>query len=539
MNILGITHPISFNSSACIIRSDELIAIGEEERFNRVKHAPRIFPEQSVKFCLKKANLSPEDIHIVAVGFGDKNFCGGPGSKEMIKRNWDKCLFGLAKLGIDSCKTRFFSHHLCHMMSTFAAGGHKNWSNIMSIDGAGDDCSGFMANSEGLFRDLKSSVNCSANTRFPSYIIPCGASWGLLWEDVTELLGFKRHSGEGKTMGLASYGQEDMRLLPPLFSENYPNTESFRNFFKSNGWINTRVDPLSDTGKNLAHTLQQYYNEKLIYYARRLYENTNCKKFSLAGGCALNCTANGELAKQDFVKELYIQPLSHDAGTSVGAAIIAYWAENNKLPKARMPHAYWGAEYSHEEILSELNKQNIPFKEQDPAKAAAELLADNKVVCFFQGRAEVGPRALGNRSILANPIFKDNLDKVNKIKGRESWRPLAPSILEESYFDVVDAKFLSPFMLMAAPVKEYYIEKIPAVVHVDNSCRPQSVNKNTNKIFHKTILEFKKRTGIPVVLNTSYNLSHEPIVNSPRDAIKTFLSSDADALVIGDFVVEK
>lgn len=550
MNILGITHPISFNSSACVIKDGVLVSIGEEERFIRVKHAPRIFPKKSIQFCLEVAGLKPEHIDMVAVGFSETSLYGGKPLAALIKKEWDKALFGLSKMGIDSYKINFFSHHLSHMMSALACGGHKNWSNVISIDGAGDDCSGFMSNSEGLFSNPKSSVDSSQRTRFPSFIIPYGHSWGLLWEDVTELLGFQRHGGEGKTMGLASYGEPDASLLPSMFSNHYPSMGKFRKFFESKGWKvnpqltgreygNPRVDPVSEKGKNLACTLQKYYNEKLIYYAKRLHQDSNCRKFSLVGGCALNCTANGELSKQDFVSELYIQPLSHDGGTAVGAATLAYWEKFGTLPEVKMPHAYWGAEFSSQEIIDELNKQNISFEEKDPAVATAELLADNKVVCFFQGKAEVGPRALGNRSILANPIFKENLDRVNKIKGREYWRPLAPSILEEDYFDVVDAKFLSPFMLMAVPVKEYYREKVPAVVHIDNSCRPQSVSKKTNGIFHKTILEFKKRSGIPIVLNTSYNLSHEPIVNSPRDAIKTFLSSETDALVIGNFVIEK
>ena len=550
MNILGITHPISFNSSACIIKDGVLVSIGEEERFTRVKHAPRFFPRNSIEFCLKVADLKPEDVDVVAVGFSQNPLCGGKRLKSLMKQEWDKALFGLAKIGIDSYKIDFFSHHLSHMMSTLACGGHKNWSNVISIDGAGDDCSGFVSNSEGLFSNPKSAMDCSRKTRFPSFIIPYEHSWGLLWEDITELLGFKRHGGEGKTMGLASYGKFDASLLPPMFSNHNPSTENFRKFFRSKSWnvnpdlsgseySNPRIDPLSNTGKNLAYTLQKYYNEKLIQHAETLFRDSGCKKFSLAGGCALNCTANGELAKQDFVKELYVQPLSHDGGTSVGAAILSYWENFNKLPEVKMPHAYWGAEYSAQEIVDELNKQNIPFKEKDPAVATAEFLSDNKVVCFFQGKAEVGPRALGNRSILANPTFKENVLRVNKIKGREAWRPLAPSILEEDYFDVVDAKFLSPFMLMAVPVKEHYKERIPAVVHVDGSCRPQSVNQKTNEVFYKTILEFKKRSGIPIVLNTSYNLSHEPIVNSPIDAIKTFFDSGADVLVINNFIIEK
>ena len=548
MNILGITHPISWNTAACIISEGELIAFTEEERFLRVKHAKHTFPENAIKFCLKKAGLEAKDIDLVAIGFQNANYCVGDSNGENFTNDeHEKTLQGLASLEIKA-KIKLYNHHVSHVASAFMCSG-LSFSNCYSLDGAGDDCVGWLGHSEGFFSDLHDIKKASTNTIFPSSIIECGSSWGTLYEDVTELLGFRRHSGEGKTMGLAPYGNLNKETLPRLFSSLHacPDNISYRQAFNEKGWTLSfdyykdsaaTVDPLSEEGKNLAHTLQAYYNEFLVNAAKNSVRETGCKNFCLAGGVALNCTANGFLASQDFVDKIFIQPAAHDAGSALGAALLAYWEKYGTFAKARFSHAYWGEEYTQDQIREALQGK-VSYKQVDPSLAAGQLLADNKIVCLFQGRAEVGPRALGNRSILANPTDKNNLDKINKLKGREPWRPLAPSILEDNYHDVVDSKHHSPFMLMACQVREEYKEKIPAVVHVDGSCRPQTVYKKTNPTFYKTILEFKKRTGIPVVLNTSFNLWYEPIVNSPEDALKTWKESGADALVMGNFLIEK
>ena len=551
MNILGITHPISWNTAACIISDGELIAFSEEERFSREKHAKHAFPEKSIQFCLELAKLKPRDIDLVAVGFKNENYCmNDPSGEKTTLPFWKKAEKGLASLGI-SAKRKFYNHHVCHVASSFMCAGF-GFSNCYSLDGNGDDCSGWLGHSEGFFSDLQNIRNASKRTHFPSYVIHCALSWGMLYEDVTEILGFKRHSGEGKTMGLAPYGKLDENLLPAFFHKELkcPDILDYRKLFTKRDWARypkyyqqtespAVIDPLTQEGKNLAHTVQSYYNNFLIKQSQKSFNETSCPNFCLAGGVALNCTANGALASQDFIEKIFIQPASNDAGSALGAALLAYWEKYRTFAKAKFSHAYWGKEYTQDEIRLSLTDDHLAFKEVDPSVSAAELLSDNKIVCFFQGRAEVGPRALGNRSILANPSNKENLDKINKLKGREPWRPLAPSILEDDYHDVVECKHHSPFMLMATQVKENYKEKIPAVVHVDGSCRPQTVYENTNPIFYKTILEFKKRTGIPVVLNTSFNLWYEPIVNSPEDAIKTWKESGADALIIGNFLIEK
>tara|TARA_Y100001963_G_scaffold26466_1_gene36041 strand:- start:4687 stop:6327 length:1641 start_codon:yes stop_codon:yes gene_type:complete len=546
MKILGITNCVSWNSAACLLIDGVLISINEEERFIRKKHALEeghsAFPLNAINECLKHGKISVSDVDLICIGWGENVICGNSSEDNIkfVKQYTDKTLNGLKSMGFDLGKVKKYNHHLCHAASSFFCSNH-GFSNIISLDGAGDDCSGWIGFSEGAFSDLR-NINAHASNHF-SQVISCGNSWGNLWENVTEILGFKRHSGEGKTMGLAPYGEFDPNILPSFFASNgAPEIYKYNCFFADKGWIYGRgkqLEPLSQEGKNLAHTLQKYYNDFLVQKAQEMIESNSCKNFCITGGVGLNCTGNGYLANSGLLENIFIQPASSDSGTSLGAAILG-GLEYGSYFQSNFNHAYWGSSYSLQEIKEALSRSSLKFEEVDNVgEAVAELLHKDQVVCNFQGRAEIGPRALGNRSVLANPCKKENLDRINKIKGRESWRPLAPSILEEDYFNVVDTKHHSPYMLMACQVSEEYKEKIPAVVHVDGSCRPQTVFKSTNEIYHNIILEFKKRTGIPVVLNTSFNMYYEPIVNSPDDAIKSFTELGADSLCIGNFIATK
>ncbi len=547
MNILGITHLASWNQAACLITDGRLIAFAEEERFIRQKHAPGLFPWNAIKFCLTYANVMIEEIDVVAVGFGECASSGlfDHGYFESIAQRMRN---HLDALGIPSNKVRYYSHHIAHAASTFPCSGYAK-GNILSIDGSGEDCAGIIGFYDDFFSDFYSSINTNSKACYFNRIIPATHSWGELWSDVTEILGFYRHSGEGKTMGLAPYGEYDETVLPDyLDKDGFPDNKRYKDFFESKGYRvqriyqacpTTSVQPMTRTGQNLAKTLQTYYNRFILKTATDLQKSSGSNTFSITGGCGLNCSANGYLAKQSFVDCLYTQPASHDAGTALGSAVMSYWEETGRPLETSFNHSYWGEEFSDEQIRDTLIKRQALFMDVDPVECTAELLANNRIVGFFQGRAEIGPRALGNRSILANPCYASNLNKVNAIKGRENWRPLSPSVLEDDYFDVVDCKLASPFMLLAAPVRDYYVKKIPAVVHVDGSCRPQTVDKHSNPIYYKMINQFKKLTGVPVVLNTSYNLAHEPIVNTPDDAMNTFFASDLDALVIGNFLVTK
>ena len=249
------------------------------------------------------------------------------------------------------------------------------------------------------------------------------------------------------------------------------------------------LDPVSREGKNLAYTLQKYYNTFLTEKAKMMVDDNGCKDFCLAGGVALNCTGNGHLSNLDFVNSVFVQPASGDNGTALGAAILGARHNSSKGFKNNFHHAYWGSYYTDDKIEKALESSDLKYEKVDDApERVAELLFQDKVVCNFQGRAEIGPRALGNRSILANPCVKENLNRINEMKGRELWRPLAPSILEENYFEVVLSRQRSPYMLMAVQVASEWREKIPAVVHVDGSCRPLPVLKSTNPFYHEIIL---------------------------------------------------
>jgi len=554
MNVLGISHPISMNQAACLVRDGKIVSINEEERFNRIKHGRSAqqgtpeywktsFPKRAVEECLKVGGVKPHEVDIVAVGWNpDSELQKRQDRASLLKPHTDVIFSNLPELGIPKDRVRFYNHHISHLASSFFCSDY-GFSNLISLDGSGDDCAGWIGFSEGAFTNYKDIYTHQSNGDSFNEVLVVDYSWGALWEDVTEMLGFKRHSAEGKTMGLAPYGEYDLDVFPEFFRDDgAPDLYKYYCFWSEKGWIRElgkQFEPLSDTGKNVAYMLQHHYNNYLTKKAMQMVESNGCRDFSLSGGCALNCTGNGHLSNLGFVDKVFVQPAAADNGTAIGAAILASMESGGGFEN-NFHHAYWGSEFSQDDIYEELDKQNLSYTHHDrPSERVAELLSQDKVVCNFQGRAEIGPRALGNRSILANPCGKDTLDKVNKIKGREPWRPLAPSILEEDYFDVVQAKEESPYMLKAVQVKEGYKNKIPAVVHVDGSCRPQTVYKATNPIFHDIILEFKKRTGIPVVLNTSFNLSYEPIVNSPYDAIRTFTESEADALCVGNFVLEK
>jgi len=280
--------------------------------------------------------------------------------------------------------------------------------------------------------------------------IPMKYSWGSTYRLVTEKLGFKGHSGEGKTMGLACYGKPDENLVPkPTESLGLPKEIEYQKLLGRKCFSNLKGNPDCKTSTTLAASIQHYYEKSLVKMGESLSSN-GCKNFALAGGVALNCTGNGTLSRQNFVENIFIQPSSHDAGTALGAAILAHKDKTGKWPNCKFNNAYWGPSFKDKEILEILNFLEITnYKKVDPVGYGSMLLKGDMIIGWFQGASEVGPWALGNRSILANPMNLKNLDRVNKIKGREHWRPLAPSILEEDYFDIVDSSHKSPFMLMA------------------------------------------------------------------------------------------
>ena len=541
MVILGVTHPISLNNAACVIVDGRLIAFAEEERFTRLKQAPRAYPEKAIAFCLRYAGITPHDVDATAVGFdppspGDittekiAQYLGGTlPSAEMIILQLHAAHLS-SELEIRRYGALFhYDHHRAHAASAFAPSGFDR-ANVITLDGWGGRLSGLLG-----FQRAGEPLEVF-------HEISPANSWGTLYRFVTQQLGFRGHSGEGKTMGLAPYGVPDDQILPDWCDETFglPDAVRYQDYLLNVIPRRDPAEPLAARHKNLAATLQHYYERSLLRIARYLFGRTSSRNFVLAGGVALNCTGNGRLAAEDFVDGRFIQPASHDGGTALGAAILAHEQLTGRPCPIEFDHAYWGPDYSADEIRGALQFAQATYREVDPVEAAASAILENKVVGWFQGRAEVGPRALGARSILANPTDGANVDRVNlHVKRREPWRPLAPSVLEERFFDLFDMRVLSPYMLMAGQVNADWREKVPAVVHVDGSARPQAVSRKTNPLYHQLLTTLNARAGIPAVLNTSFNLDDEPLVNSPEHAVASFFRSGLDVLVIGNFMVEK
>ena len=580
MNILGISPLSSSNPASALLKDGKLVAFAEEERFNRVKHSPSHFPFLSAYYCLKEAGLNKGDIdydvglvaglklgkHYVAIGGEShhqilselielkdfKRFMSAQydDNDEAVINNEslfrylpydrdasynDHLTYQYAGrfFDVNSNKIGWLSHHLSHVASTCIPSNFSSC-NFMSFDGVGGALSGMIGFFDGKDFEI-----------YDKFFI--NESFGAYYSAVTETLGFHRHGGEGKTMGLASYGNVNQATLP-FYAKRLGTFNEFKlDAIKYNKWAKSSYlpSPTDDTILTSAYvdraaTCQHYFEKIIIDYARHLHKRTGNKNFAVAGGSFLNCSANGKLLEQDFVDNLFIQPASHDAGVALGAAILTHHLHKGEFPEADFSTAYWGSSFEEHEVLSTLQDfPNVTYENINPAETIPELLYEDKIIGYMAGKAEVGPRALCHRSILANPTNKDNLNRVNKIKGREFWRPLAPTMTEESLHDIVHIKHVSPFMLMAAQVKNEWKEKIPAVVHVDGSCRPQSVNSSQNPVIHKALLNFEKKSGVPVFLNTSFNLDGEPLVDSPNDALKTFLNSSLDVLIIENILIKR
>jgi carbamoyltransferase len=300
------------------------------------------------------------------------------------------------------------------------------------------------------------------------------------------------------------------------------------------------ISALEDPYPDIAFALQWRLEQIVILLAKNLYKKTGFKKFCLAGGVAMNCVLNGKLAEQSFCDDIYVQPAASDNGVSLGAALLSAKDLGDLKPK-KIDHMYWGPEYSNDQIKRSLEAAKLKFtKSKDVVKQTAKYIADGKIIGWFQGRMEVGARALGNRSILASPVFPEMKNKINnEVKHREDWRPFCPSILEEYYDQYIEACADSPFMIMAFPVNKSLHDKIPSCVHIDGTARPQVVKKSSNSMYWDLINEFKKITGFGVIINTSFNIQGEPIVESPEHAIRCFSGTGVDILVIGDYIVSK
>ena len=430
----------------------------------------------------------------------------------------------------DRRRVIFVNHHRAHAASSFYASGFAA-ANILSLDGSGGSESGLLGFGSGT--DIK--VLKTVSNR---------GSWGLMYEEITEKLGFRRHSGEGKVMGLAAYGHPDPAGLPFVkWDGDIPVIDPVaRKAFVESLKARKKEDPITAEHENLAATLQDTLERAAIRMSEWLFQQTGSRRLCMSGGSALNCSMNGKLALLPWVDEIFIQPAAYDAGTALGAALQVHIDKTGQRPPWRMEHAYWGPEFTNDEIEESLKAfQDIRYHRSDDICAeTADLLAQGKIVGWFQGRSEVGPRALGNRSILADPSRAEMKDRVNnQVKHREPWRPFAPSMIEEAVGHFVDHPMPSPFMILAFDTKPEVRAEILSAAHVDGTIRPQTVRRDTNPRYWDLIQRFQERTGIAAILNTSFNVDSQPIVNAPAEAIDTFLNCGIEVLAIGDFLAWK
>jgi carbamoyltransferase len=549
--ILGITDTVCQDNAAAILVDGELVAMVEEERLNRIKHAPRMAPQKAIQWCLDKAKVKFEDVDIIAIGFDHPNTVFLDNMKNKVKRfvkrqtilrnareeyrYWKRHRYHLAQLDPYlkmRDKVMFVRHHMAHAASSFYLSGFEE-ANIISLDGSGGQDAGLLGIGRGT--EIEAVHHVDRET-----------SWGEFYERFTGALGFKPHSDEGKVMGLAAYGNPRGELFPFIHMSNgteFPHYDR-EGFLKAIAGVRPRqpgISPINGYHEEVAARLQYALEQVVGKMSEVLHRQSGYTDLCMAGGTALNCSCNGKLLSLPHVKRIFVQPAAADCGTALGAAVYAHVKLTGRRPQTRFNHLYWGPEFSNQEIEPVLRQAKVPYRKvEDIGAETAKLIRDNKIVGWFQGRMEVGPRALGGRSILANPLDVRMKDAVNNhVKFRESWRPFAPSILAEHMEEYFGTRHPSPFMILAFQAREEVKSKIPAALHVDGTGRPQTVERETNPRYWSLISEFKKLTGVPVVLNTSFNVAGQPIVCTPKDALGTFYICGLDALSIGDFIVEK
>lgn len=568
--VLGISYGLN-DSAVALIVNGKVIASTEEERFNREKHT-RKFPFHSIQYVLSEAGITLNDITDVAYYWNTngriKERILLHGKQLLLRlnspRKFVKYLTGLfmGRAGYE-VKEMFFpratlrryfpdhrdnykltteNHHDTHAACTFLQSGFDR-SAILIIDGSGE------LESVSLYLGESNKIHFIESQKLPH-------SLGVFYGAVTEYLGFKKFDAEYKVMGLASYGQpkyyDQMKSILKYKDKIYfsLNDDFFQFQYGKETWFTEKFDqtfgptrksddPIEQKHKDIAASAQYLLEEVLLEMCKYALKKLNVNKLCFAGGVALNCSANGKVADKLSLDGFFVHPASHDGGTALGAALLV---SSRKYDRHYEPDElpYLGPSYSNAEIESVLKKtNNIKYRQSNNVEAElAEYIAQGKVCCRFNGRMELGPRALGNRSILADPRDISIRDKINiKVKLREEFRPFAPSCLIED-FDKYFEGVKDPYMIFTQKAKAITKEKLPAIVHVDGTSRVQVVTPELNQSYYKLISEVKKRTGHGVVLNTSFNIQ-EPIVCSPIDALNTFGISEMDALAIGDFIVER
>ena len=586
MNILGISA-FYHDSAACLVRDGEIIAAAQEERFTRKKHDFN-FPTNAVEYCLKEAGISAEELDYV--GFYDKPFIkferilysylayAPIGIKSFFKSIplWIKQKLFIRdiikkELGYRG-KVLFPEHHESHAASAFYPSPFSEAA-ILTVDAVGE----WATTSYGIGKD--NDINITSELRFPH-------SLGLLYSAFTYYTGFKVNSSEYKVMGLAPYGEPEyvdliLRELVDLKEDgSFKLNMKYFNYCTGLTMTNNRFNKLfggpprkpeskiTQREMNLARSIQVVTEEIVLRMVNHIYKETGKKNLCLAGGVALNCVSNGRLLREGPFENLWIQPAAGDAGGALGVALLIwykYLGNNRKLDEVRVSQktSYLGNCYTDKEIEDFLKKDEIPFEKLSTGEIPpriAELIAGENVIGWFEGRMEFGPRSLGSRSIIGDPRSKEMQSVMNlKIKYRESFRPFAPTVLREHVSDYFDIDCESPYMLLVANIKDekrvkisdeeeklFGLEKlkvarsdVPAITHVDYSARIQTVTKDDNPLFYGVIEEFYKKTGCPMIVNTSFNVRGEPIVCRPEEAFKCFMRTEMDYLIMGSYLLDK
>ncbi|MBI3318410.1 MAG: carbamoyltransferase [Candidatus Omnitrophica bacterium] len=565
--VLGVGPPCNHDPSAALLVDGRLIAAAEEERFTRLKHATDQLPLHSVRYCLQAAGLKPEDVEAVAYAWcpaacrrarwpyaarmsptslhAARKILTKSGKINQFKEQLVRET--LIASGIDPrrVKISYVEHHIAHAVSSTLFSGFKDTA-FMSVDGSGE----FISMLLGEVRDGRL-------IKFKELYNP--DSLGFFYSTITEYLGFRSNDGEYKVMGMAPYGdpnKADLSRMIRKTSDSFQVNNDYvwvieskrhrSDLMYSRKMVEEFGPPrqgegLSEPYIHIAAATQKIFEEIALSMVERYLAGPlkRHKTLCLAGGCALNVILNQRFLSNPLVERLFIQPAANDAGTSLGAA--AYTAQEMGDAIEPMAHSYAGPGFEPDQIQAVLEKSGLPFKRcDDPVEEAAELLARGEILGWFQGRMEFGPRGLGNRSILGNPTLAGTSRKINTlVKFREPWRPFCPSILEEQAPEILGSAHPSPYMTIGFPVSPAWKKKIPEVVHVDGSARPQTVDSKRNPRFYALLKSFHRRSGVPALINTSLNRKGEPIVCTPEDAVKTFTGCGLRWIFIGDFLVSK
>ena len=565
MHILGLASLA--DAAATLIRDGEPVAAAEEERFSRVKHQGG-FPAHAIEYCLREGGIELRDVEHVALFWKPwvirkkavQALKSAAVSREMFAARMEtgtahvtESFVGMLRyprrlrneFGASDFRFHFLDHHLCHAASAFYVSPFERAA-IFTVDGTGEDTTTMLAQGAGTrIRALK-------RIKLPH-------SLGQFYSAVTNFLGFDMLAGdEWKVMGLAAYGEPEyydffaqrvlrlngaadfrlnIRVLDSHLAKRYKFSDEV---VAALGPPRAPDDAIDERHQNVAASAQRVLEDVVLELLTSLHEQTGEENLCLAGGVAFNSVMNGRIIRESPFKRLFIQPAAGDAGCSLGAASLVYHGLLNQPRSFRMEHAYYGPGFDSAECAHALKQANLEF-ETLPDDAllprVAQMVADGAIVGWFQGRMEFGPRALGNRSFLADPRRPDMRKLLNeKVKLREWFRPLAPSMLEEASEDIFGTPHRDPFMVTVLPVVERQRAAIPAVVHVDQTARPQTVSRDVNPRYWQLIREFERLTGVPVLLNTSFNIQ-EPIVCRPEEAIRTFQNASFEALVLEDHLV--